>query len=507
MSSRDASVRNDLDDTGTDYDVVIVGAGPAGLCAAAVLAARGVSCVVIDEAPQIGGQICRRPFGKSFSPQAYPWARPYRHLLEQVLDSTRVQWLLQSTVWSVRRTSSASTHVLHLGTEMPTGSSSDVEDTGGFELELAEEGVSAGSITAKFVILATGAYDAPLPVEGWTTPGVVGLGALQTLAKNRGIAEKDRVVVYGTHPLSIIAAAEAARKGHAVAAIVLPQRMHELAIDALKFLATPVAAMKKTPQLLESLWVLARHRVPIRTGRRLERVAGEAHVSRLRLTKWSARGEAEELPCDVVGIGGGFLSSTELIRSLCVDTEWDFDRGGWIAGHLPSMESNAGGIYVAGEVTGVAGAESAAAEGIVAGAAIADRLGVAASRTDENHAKRARFRVRRLAAFGISMARFGWRARARLVEEVTDRTIVCRCEAVSVGAVRDTWSTYRSLIGLRDVKMLTRLGMGPCQARYCGPLAEVLFADLDRPRTDRGGAVPRDPVKPLRVCEMVSESD
>lgn len=483
--------------------VLIVGAGPAGLTAAAHLSAQGIACTVVDEASQIGGQIGRRRFDRRFSPRSYGWARPYRKMLEAEIGSENIRWLLRHTVWAISDAGDSGASMRRMrGPGAPVTPEELVampEGQGRFKVHLAREGTPMEAITCDRLLLAPGAYDAPLLIHGWATPGVVGLGALQTIAKTDGLAKGDRILVYGTHPLGLVGAAEVVRKGYRVSGVMMPQTTVQLFWDALRFAAVPVVGARKLPQLLGALCALFRARVPIRVGRRLTAVEGDSRIESVTLTPWGRTRESR-IECDVLGIGGGFLTSSELLRSVGAGTTWDLGRGGWLARHDEWQQSTKPGVYVAGEITGVAGGESAAAEGLLAAHAISASLNPNSAGAVSKTLRR---RVRVWARFGRAMAAVGAVSRRRLLDQTDDHTLLCRCESVTVGDVRRTRDRYPGLVGIRDIKMITRLGMGPCQARYCGPLTCGLFPDNAGNESAQGEELrSREPVKPLRVTEL-----
>jgi hypothetical protein len=122
-------------------------------------------------------------------------------------------------------------------------------------------------------------------------------------------------------------------------------------------------------------------------------------------------------------------------------------------------------VWAAGETTGIGGAALALAEGHIAGRSIAARLrGTAPDPREWAAAARSRTRLRKFFTAVDSV----WAPPAHWTEQVTDDTVVCRCEEVRAGAVRE--AVHELGAGdLRTVKLLTRAGMGWCQGRVCGP--------------------------------------
>ncbi len=360
------------------FDIVVVGAGPAGLNAAQAAAREGATVALLDDNPRAGGQIWRQ--GPGYPPQA-----PLHELLAALKMQDNVTLLPSARV------------IAPLG---PCG----------LLLESAQQG--GVSIRYGRLILATGARERLLPFAGWTLPGVTGAGALQALIKGGMPVRGQRIVIAGSGPLLIAALATARAAGARVVAVV------EQA-PALKVARFGVSLLSEPAKLLQAV-VMTRGFAGTRywTDSIVRKAEGEGRVERVTIQ----RGHRDvTLDCDRIACGYGLVPNITLAQALgCAINE---------AGEIVvdgEQQTSIDGVLAAGECTGVGGAELAGVEGEIAGLSASGSL---ASHT-ALRAQRARWR-----RFGTRVeAAFALQAAARSPPD--DATLLCRCEDVSIGEVR-----------------------------------------------------------------------
>ena len=168
-------------------DAAIVGAGPAGLNAGIALRELGHSVQVLDERPDSGGQYykCRSPgFRGSDSLD-----RQHRDgvALQRRAAAAGMGLNFDAAVWSARREST---------------------EAGDRFVLKAVQGSRALTVTARAVIVATGALETPAMVPGWTLPGAMTIGAAQILARRYGVVPGKRILVASNGPLGMQLASE-----------------------------------------------------------------------------------------------------------------------------------------------------------------------------------------------------------------------------------------------------------------------------------------------------------
>lgn len=409
--------------TAPDCDVLIVGAGPAGIAAA--VRARSVSShrvLLVDAGRSPGGQIWRP------SAAIGPY-RQQRAWLDRLARSG-VETLARAAVFDVT-----------------------TNDAGRFTI-LAERDGEPFILHARRVVLTTGARELFLPFPGWTLPGVVGVGGLQALLKSGVDLEKKRVVIAGSGPLLVAVGAAVARAGARVV-VVAEQAPRRAVMRYLAGLWNRPSVVARAVAYRASLFGSA-----YRLGAWVTRAHGDLCVRAVEITDGS---RTRWYDCDYLAIGYGLVPNTELARLIGCAVSADgieVDR---------YQETSVPHAYAAGEPTGIGGVDLALIEGEIAGCAAVDRRDLAAALS------RGRLARRRDAA-ALNRA-FALRQELRALPRAD--TTICRCEDVSLGEVHGDWSA-------RAAKLYTRVGMGACQGRICGSALHFLYGwtpDTVRPPT------------------------
>lgn len=454
--------------------IVIVGAGPAGIRAAETLVSAGLRPVLLDESQASGGQIYRRqPAGFLRTAATLYGTEAARatsiHAAFDALESS-IEYHPQTLAWNIEP------GVLH-----------GVRDN------------RAQSWPFDALILACGATDRLLPMQGWTLPGVYSLGAAQIALKAQACAIGRRVVFAGTGPLLYLVAAQYVKAGAQVAAIFDTSSRWDQ-VRAMPLLAARMDNLLKGAALL---WRLRRAGVPVyrgvmpialEDGTTTEGGEGISAVS-VRL----ASGSELRMECDAVALGYHLRAETQLADLAGCRFEYDRDSGQWLPWIDRDGRSSVANIYLAGDGVRILGADGAENAGRIAAMAVLADHGMPVSARDLSSLHRAQRRMDRFRK-GLAVA-FPWPA--RLVGALQDDALVCRCEAITVGNLRQS----ARALGAPEVnraKAFSRVGMGRCQGRYCGLasaeiLAEALATDVVGVGRLRGQA----PIKPLPIATRV----
>lgn len=436
-----------------DADIIIVGAGPAGMAAAAELADAGCSVIVLDMAPAPGGQIYRAleaniankmdivdllaALGSSYLAGSA--------LIRRFRAARSIDYREQTTVWEIR----------------PDGTVGWLRHK------------KAGYLRARQVLLANGAMERPTPFPGWTLPGVMTAGAVQTLLKAGRLKPTGRVVLAGTGPLILLLADQMRRLKVEPTLIARTDRIAD-GINAARYLC-PGAL----PSLAKGLSWLARLRFAnIKLVSGISRLEAKGNT-RVQSVSYSVGGRRFTVPCDLLVVHDGIVPSIDLAHGAGLVLEWDFVNeslrpkteldGTATAVEYPGTASPSRKIRVTGDARRIGGVDAAIIHGKLAAIAILADLNKAASgalQRSERALKKAIAARRFLdAAFRPGLS----------TEPLDDDTIVCRCEELTAGVLR-----ARIRAGARDMNLLraeTRCGMGPCQGRSCMIAVSRLIAE------------------------------
>jgi thioredoxin reductase len=455
-------------------DLLIIGAGPAGLAAA--VAAAGLSVIIIDERSKPGGQYFKQP-GKGFAITPSALDAQFSEGAAFIADvaASPAQLMAGRSAWSARRDGQ---HI--------------VVETSGPE--------GPARITAARLIIATGATEKPWPMPGWTLPGVMTTGAAQTLLRSGAVSPGSRVLVAGNGPLNIQLANELLNAGVAVAAVV-----EQAPRPGLARAASALAMARHGAGLaVQGVRQLARLRgagVPLLFGHVVCRAEGAERVERAVVAATrpdGSMGPERGFEVDALCIGAGFQPQAELARALGCRLAWT--DGAMAVVRDDDGRTSLGNVFVAGDGGGLGGARAALAQGTLAGlAVVADVKGglTAAQRTQSQAQQRALATAR---GFQAGLWQLFAPAHPAPVVHTPD-TLLCRCEGVRFGDVDALLAAGTHDPG--SIKRATRLGMGRCQGRYCGPLLAAQLAG-DRPAGEGDLFAPRPPFKPMTIAELAA---
>lgn len=469
-----------------EVDLVVIGAGPAGMTAAATAAEHGLSVMLLDEQREPGGQIYRgietvrdrRPADLAFLGPAYA----HGATLADALRRARVDARFGATVWHIADPP-----------KPPRGKRLvDPRRT----VVFSREG-DAAKLSARAVLVATGAMERPVPIPGWTLPGVMTVGAAQSVMKAAGIAPEGRLVLAGSGPLLLQFAAQCVAAEVPIAAIVdtAPGGALARAVWRLPAALPGWRTLLKGAALMRSL---ARSGVPVHRGAHDLVVEGEGRVERL---SFSAGGGRHSLDADVVCLHEGVVPNTQMTRLVGAEHRWVPVQRCFAPTSDDWGETTAPGVYVAGDGGGILGAGAAERSGRITALAIAHRLGAIPEATRDLMA--APERDARFADAAVRPLLDAMYPPPDWLADMDDDAIVCRCEEVTAGALRQIAGL--GCPGPNQAKAFLRAGMGPCQGRMCGlTVTEVMAKTLGRSPAEVGYYRIRPPTKPVTVGELAA---
>jgi glycine/D-amino acid oxidase-like deaminating enzyme len=442
-------------------DVLVVGAGPAGLSAAIAAAEAGCTVRLLDERDAPGGQ-----YLKPLAP-SHAHAAPDRQF---------------------RQSAALRDRAMAAGVELHHGATV----WGAFAPD--EIAALAGGRNLVFrsrrLVLAPGAHERPVPIPGWTLPGVMTTGALQTLARANRVSPARRVVIAGNGPLNLQLACELVEGGVEVAAVLeaAPKPGFRAWRDALRLAA-------RAPDLAwdgaRYLAVLRRAGVRVTWGAMPLAAEGEARFAALRAT---TPGGEIRIEAEACALNLGFQPETGLARALgCAHRFTDSGLGRLETVTDEDGRTSRAAVFAVGDGAQIGGARIALARGRLAGLAAARDLGRGVA--EEPATRRA---LARAIAFQDALWRL-FEVPAFDAARLEDATVVCRCEEVTAGALRAARAEGAGSLGA--LKKATRAGMGRCQGRMCGATVARVAGAFE----EDGWAAPRAPVKPVPVIALAME--
>ena len=388
------------------FDVLVVGGGPAGLAAAACSAECGLHVGLVDDNPGLGGQIWRSGCTQAPS-EAVRWCERVSAAGAQIFCGTRVFHQSKPGVL------------------------------------LAEGPDDLFELSYRKLVLATGARERFLPFPGWTLPNVVGVGGLQALVKSGLPVAGMRVVVAGSGPLLLAVAAYLRQHGAEIPMICEQASWASLASFGVALLRQP----KKVRQgfsLREQLSGIPFVPNCWPAAAKGEKILEEVVISQGTKTK--------TISCDYLACGFHLVPNSELAVLLGCQVQDDLVQVD------DFQQTSIPGVFCAGEPTGIGGLELSLVEGQIAGFVAGGRSAAAQQLFAER---------KKLHKFARTLDRT-FALRGELRNLPLPETIVCRCEDVTLSRIarHGSW---------RAAKLQTRCGMGPCQARVCGPATRFLF--------------------------------
>jgi len=455
--------------------LVVLGAGPAGIAAASAAIHARVPVVLVDLAERPGGQYHRREpvaFGADDASALHHDWRAFSADVMRLMRSPRFTFVASAGVWAAQR--------------LPDGA-----------VRLATDRPDLPTLETEAIVLATGANERVVPFPGWDLPGVLTLGGAQALVKGQGVRPGHRVVVSGAGPLLLPVAATLARVGTGLVAVTEAGDLTTWLRGSPRGL--PIAKLKEGATYLATL---ARHRVRLQQRTAAIEARGDGRVEEVVLARlapdWTPLpGTRRTVVADALVTSHGFVPDV----GVAVALGCGLDVRDAVAPRVQvdgSQSTDVPGVWAAGELTGIGGADVATHEGVVAGLAVATALG---GQVDPRVLERAIARRRADEPFLSALGRVlsigdGW------VSWLTPTTIVCRCEEVTLATV-DAAITDRGACDLRSVKLTTRCGMGRCQARMCAPtVAALLTVRTGRAPVDAGALDRRPVLQPVTLGSL-----
>jgi sarcosine oxidase subunit alpha len=393
-----------------NVDLVIIGGGPAGLAAAAEVARRHGQVIVLDEAPIPGGrlpsQIHLEPRQAGVEPKRWSNGAARAERLVNEAEAVGARILCGASVWGIFPewyVAIAPTDASRLRNDFPTG------------------------FRARAVLIATGATQNPLLLPGWTLPGVITVGAAQTMINVQRVLPGRRAVIIGIDPLSLSVAQLMDAVGADVFGVFLPPAngiqfgpsSPQTAIRELSRFSdyapnagtAVIAKLSRYASGLAARWFpsggLKTAGFPLKLRQTVLAVEGLDRARQVQIAAVNGNGELktgseEKREIDVVVTSAGLSPLAELAQVAGCPLSYISDLGGWAPMHNDRLETPLPGLFVAGSITGVEGAPVAEAQGRLAGLSAAAYLELEEKQPPENNLKMYQAAIRQARAEAIA---------------------------------------------------------------------------------------------------------
>ena len=320
-------------------EVLVIGGGPAGLSAAIAAARSGAEVLLVESNEKAGGQLAKQTH-KFFGSKEHRAGIRGITIAEDLIKECKelgVEMMFNALVAGIYAEKTVAI---------------DVKES------LTEHRFIR--VQAEKIIIATGASENAVRFKGWTLPGVMGAGAIQTMCNMHRVVPGRKLLMIGSGSVGLIVCYQLMQAGVQIQGIVeaLP-RLNGYAVHASK---------------------LTREGVHLYTGYTVIEAKGTDHVTSAVIGRvnpdWSiVPGSEIEIECDIIAMGVGLKPLTGMPYMAKCDMVFDKALGGWAPCHDRDMESSEDGIYVAGDTTGLEEASTAIEEGNIAGIAAAKALG------------------------------------------------------------------------------------------------------------------------------------
>lgn len=447
-------------------DLIIIGAGPAGMAAARMAAEGGLSVTLLDEQERAGGQIYRNVTAAT----GHDWlGADYARGVDLVhgLDHPNIVHQPRAAAWRID------------------------PDCGVIWSRDGQSHVTP----AAHILIATGAQERPVPFPGWTLSGVMSAGAAQILMKQSGVVPQGAILA-GAGPLLYLVAAQM------IAAGAPPLALVETPTAILRALPKLPQALRDASTLVKGLGLMARIRAAgIPWFRNAADFRAEAAEDSRISFGFNTGQRRHTLSCGLLLTHLGVIPQSHLTRSMGLAHEYDEAQGAWRPRLDPWGQSSEGHVFVAGDGGGIGGAEAAKARGALSALEILHRAG----KLDATERGRRAAPLRQALLRALSLRPFldaAYPVPSAFLAP-PDETIVCRCEEVTAGSIRK--APWTGAEGLRLMRTSLRTGMGPCQGRMCEATVTGLIAEATgRPPAALGPGRIRTPVKPVTLAEIAS---
>jgi D-hydroxyproline dehydrogenase subunit alpha len=455
------------------YDVIIVGSGFAGIVAADILSDYDLSILLLDENLHIGGQLLRKipeELGEYASHKPDKIKRTGFRFVEKVKDK-KITLMNKTTLLGVYPDK---------------------------EILVDYNGEETVNFKYQFLLFATGARERFFPFKGWTLPGVYSAGMLQVLIKSSGILPARKALIAGSGLFLFSAAYEFLRNGGELLGIMEQSPF----VNKVKFFPQLFHQLSKFAEGAKYLSKIYLSGVPVKYRRHVIEARGDKQLEEVVTAKLDREGQIipgseNTYHTQVLVTGYGFVPNIEAPQLAGCALDFAVERGGWTVRVNDRMETSIDNILAAGEITGVGGAPKSLNEGKIAAYTILEKMGKRDQKKSGSMMKKLLKKRKHDMSF-VKCFNSLYQIKPKTLLSIPDDTIVCRCESVDMGTIKD--AVNMGCLNPNAMKVSTRCTMGSCQGRTCGPIIyDILQSLCGKNQNEIGIFSTRPPLKPVSI--------
>jgi NADPH-dependent 2,4-dienoyl-CoA reductase/sulfur reductase-like enzyme len=452
------------------FDVIVLGAGPAGISSASSLAESGLEVLLLDEQPRPGGQIYKS-IEKTTDQRMKILGEDYKagQKLVRRFRSQKIKYMPNATVWQAETDG----HVYY--------------SCGG----------NSHEVFAKFIVAATGAMERPVPFPGWILPGVMGAGGANNLIKDAGLVPQGRVILAGSGPLLFLETVHLLEMGVDIRAILETSS----ALPNLSSLFHLPGAVRRMDYFKKGISMLGRiKKAGIDHHKNIKKLQarGRESVESVHVQKG---GKSLDFEADLLLTHFGVIPNTAVSRQLGCRHKWNDTQRYWYPECDKWGRTSHNAVFAPGDGGYVHGALAAALKGEMAALAIGADMGmIHPGERDIRAASIERQLARELYPSPFMDAMY---APAPDLYDADPETLVCRCEGITMGEINK--AIDEGCIDPNEIKALLRPGMGACQGRMCGSaLSEIISLRTGIDIKEAGFLNIRPPLKNISLQEIAN---
>ena len=416
-------------------DLLIIGGGIGGLSAALAASNCGVNTILIDDREKLGGQFCKQPIiGENATSDDQVILG--KKLINKVINNG-VKVFTNSSVFAI------------------------------FENKeiLAIKDNELITFRPKKIIFSTGAYERGYPVKGWTLPGVMTTGAMQGLLKGYNVLAGKKILMCGNGPF-ILHVAKELKKGGAIIIAISEKSSKPNIFDYKIMFQLLLNSFKLFLKGIRYLLFLKLNGIPIYYNHEISSI--EQNANGLTATIMNTGGiDHKSFEVDCICLGYGFNSSNNMLRYLNCRHDYNSELNCLVTFRYDDLQTTVKDIYAIGDCVKISGAQVAELEGNISGYNVAESLGYKIVPEYLKEKNLCKIKLQKLEKFQNNLWKL-YKSNNYNLANLNKEIEICRCEGIKYSTLNN--ALENGFTSMSELKLKTRVGMGPCQGRYCGQI-------------------------------------